>query len=89
MKSAGITVVDVCRELDVEPEPDLTWSVGNLMREWYESHVGELPRKELRSKTYGSGSHCFAVYPEKMREKIASLILAHGAEQSRQIGLDL
>jgi hypothetical protein len=84
-----ITVIDVCRELDVEPRPDMTWSVGNLMREWYESNVGELPRKELRNKTYGGGSHCFAVYPQAMRQKIASLILAHDIEQSRQGRLDL
>jgi hypothetical protein len=34
----------------------------------------ELPDKELRGKTKGPGSHCFAVYPESFVPTIDAII---------------
>lgn len=79
-----ITVPDVCRAMHVEPVPALTWSVGNAVREEYRRAHGNCPPKELRTKTKGTGSHCFAVYPPEMRPAIERLIREHGAEAERQ-----
>ena len=81
---AGITIIDVCRDLDVEPYNEMTWSVGNIVRDYYEARYGALPEKDLRTKTSGGGSHCFAVYPEHMRATIERVILAHQTERARQ-----
>lgn len=80
----GITIVQVCRDLGVEPTPELTWSVGMRVRDLYERRYGALPEKDLRPKTNARGSHCFAVYPEHMRPDIARVIKAHAWERRRQ-----
>jgi hypothetical protein len=80
----GITVIDVCRALQVEPDPPLTWSVGNLVRGMWERQYGALPEKDLRRKTAGGGSHCFAIYPYTWRDAIARVIMLHTTERQRQ-----
>lgn len=70
----GITIIDVCRQEKVEPVPALTWAVGAQVAALYERRYGRLPSKDLRTKTNGSGSHCFAVYPLRMRDEIANII---------------
>jgi hypothetical protein len=82
--SDGITVVDVCRRMGVEPETDLMWSVGNAVRRRYEARYGRLPPKQLRQKTGGGGSHCFAIYPHEWEPVIAEVIRAHGGQKQRQ-----
>lgn len=80
----GITVVDVCRELKIEPLPKLTWPVGARVRDFYEYMYGRPPLKKLRTKTIGKGSHCFAVYPHTMWEHIVHIIRMHQTEEQRQ-----
>jgi hypothetical protein len=87
MTARVITVVDVCRDLQIEPEPRLTWPVGNAVRNLYESRYGELPEKALRTKTSGAGSHCFATYPEHMRGDIERIIRLYDGEAQRQSDL--
>ncbi len=82
-----ITVIEVMREMGVEMSNDLAWSVGTRVRVMWEERHGDLPAKELRAKTAGGGSHCFAVYPEDWRDKIVSVIEAAGPEASRQLPL--
>ena len=84
MSNRGITVIDVCRELQIEPTPALTWPVGNAVRDLYEQRYGCLPEKDLREKTNGTGSHCFAIYPEGMRNDIERIIRLHDWERQRQ-----
>lgn len=84
MATDGITVIDVCRELKVEPEPHLTWSIGARVRDWYEMNYGVAPVKRLRPKTTRGGSHCFAVYPHHMWDLIANIIRMHQTEMQRQ-----
>lgn len=80
-----ITIIDVCRIMGVEPTPELTWAVGAAVRDlWVERH-GVLPEKELRPKTAGPGSHCFAIYPETMRDEIENIIAKHHTEAARQM----
>lgn len=81
----GLTVVNVCRALGVELKPETTWSIGAIVRQIYQDRFGHLPPKELRQKTSGTGSHCFAVYPEEMRAEIERVIREHRAEASRQL----
>lgn len=84
-----ITVPDAFRVLRLEPTPDVTWPVGDRVRErWFALH-GELPRKALRSKTYDPGSHCFAVYPPGWLSVIVEEIKAVTADAARQGELDL
>jgi hypothetical protein len=83
----GITVVDVCRAMRVEPDKHLMWSVGNAMsRSWHKEH-GDWPPSALRSKTNGGGSHRFAVYPEGRRAQIELLIRAHQPKPVLQLDL--
>jgi hypothetical protein len=81
---SGVTVIDICRELGVEITPELKWSVGAEVRARYEARFGRLSDKELRTKTSGTGSHCFAVYPGIMVPDIREVIRAHRAEAQRQ-----
>lgn len=80
----GITVIDVCRDLKVEPLPRLTWPVGARVRDLYEYIYGRPPMKKLRTKTIGKGSHCFAIYPHHMWDAIASIVRMHEVEAAAQ-----
>jgi hypothetical protein len=84
ISNRGITVVSVCRDLNIEPTPELTWRVGAIVRDMYLKQYGCLPDKDLRNKTNGQGTHCFAIYPESWREKIAEVIRHHQTEKQRQ-----
>lgn len=85
-----ITVIDVFRELGLEPVPSATWAVGAAVRDEFYSRFGMLPQKALRPKTDGPGSHCFAVYPEEWRpiiEEKARSIAVEAAKQPDMFGL--
>lgn len=82
-----ITVIDIMKELGVEITNDLSWSVGADVRALWEESNGREPDKELRTKTSGAGSHCFAVYPASFRPEIERVIKAHKAEEARQLSL--
>lgn len=69
-----ITIIDVFKAMGLEPSSELTWSVGAAVRDRYQEAHGKLPEKELRAKTSGAGSHCFAVYPENWRHVIEDCI---------------
>lgn len=79
-----ISVNEVAAEMGVDLPPAAAWSVGAIIRERYAARAGELPAKELRRKKSGAGSHCFAVYPEAMREEIARVIREHAPGTSPQ-----
>lgn len=79
-----ITVIDVARGIDVEMTSREAWSIGAAVRTAYENRTGYLPDKELRQKTAGGGTHCFAVYPASMRKEIENIIRAHKPKTSRQ-----
>jgi len=83
----SITVISVCRKFGIEPTPNLTWPVGAAIRERYESAFGCLPPKELRTKTSGAGSHCFAIYPDDWEDLILDELLKHRTESARQMSL--
>lgn len=82
-----LTVLDVARSMGVELDRNAAWSVGATVRRLYETEVGELPPKDLRTKTSGAGSHCFAVYPPEWRDRIAEIIRNHRTEEARQTSL--
>ena len=79
-----ITIVQVMRDIGIEPTNELCWSVGNEVRDVWELENGRLPFKELRQKTNGPGSHCFAVYPADWYFRIRAIILRHQTEAGRQ-----
>jgi hypothetical protein len=81
---AGITVPGVCKAMGVEPTKDMMWSVGLVIVNKFKQTYGALPPKDLRQKTYTEGVHCFAIYPEHMREVIESAIRTYGGEKARQ-----
>lgn len=84
----SVTVMDVFRDLGIEPDKKVSWSVGAAARDIYEARVGDLPPKRLRRKTSGAGSHCFATYPEWMRGDIERLIRAHQTQKTKQPAFD-
>lgn len=83
-KGAPITVLDVFRDLGFEPVPDDTWAVGAAMQKRYSEVVGKQPDKELRPKTGGGGSHCFAVYPASWRPEIERLVRLTASQRAKQ-----
>lgn len=84
MSTGGITIIDVMRELRIEPTPHLSWQIGMAVRDAYERRFGYAPEKALRTKTNGPGSHCFAIYPRVMRETIVQIIRQFQTEAQRQ-----
>ena len=82
------TVIDRVRALNYETDNRLDWVAGDAARKEYEVATGELPRKSLRQKTNGKGSHCMAVYPDwfipridKIVSEVAEIIHAADAAQ--------
>ncbi|HEX8835447.1 MAG TPA: hypothetical protein VF748_00795 [Candidatus Acidoferrum sp.] len=82
-----ITVIDVFRDLQLEPIPEQTWAAGNRVRDRYLELYGVLPTKELRTKTYDGGTHCFAVYPLSFRPVIERIVNDIATEAARQMDL--
>jgi hypothetical protein len=81
---SGVTVIDVMRELRVELTSGLSWTVGARVREIWLAETGTLPDKVLRPKTNDGGTHCFAVYPDSWRPRIARVIGECETEAARQ-----
>jgi hypothetical protein len=69
-----ITVIDVFRFMGHTPTPDQSWSVGARVASIYVDEFKHEPPKELRPKTSGGGSHCFAIYPSNYMEKIVGVV---------------
>jgi len=83
------TVVELIRAHGCEPFPSLSWSCGNAVRDAYMNATGFAPRKALRPKTTGIGTHCHAVYPARFRSSALSVVVAvceaHDAASQRQL----
>jgi len=79
-----ISVPDVMRDIGFEWRPADAWTIGAAVREAYAREYGVLPKKELRPKTSGAGSHCFAIYPESFRERIVEIVEMYGAARDSQ-----
>lgn len=71
---AGHTVPEICRALRLEPHRRVTVPVGAKARDEYERRYHAEPPKGLRRKTSGSGTHCFAIYPDEMVPFIEALL---------------
>jgi hypothetical protein len=83
-----VTVIDVLREMGIEPTRELTWSVSPKVRNIWEQETGGRPGHDLRGKTYGGGSRFFAVYPASFKPKIMEVIRAHRTEAAKQSAFD-
>ncbi len=69
------TVINRIRALKLEVPKATRWAIGAAVRNRYLEEFGELPAKELRSKTNGNGgSHCFAVYPLSFQSQADAII---------------
>ena len=82
-----IAVLEVIRDMGIEPTDKLCWSVGNTMQAWFVREFGAQPWKDLHTKKNGGGSHCMAYYPEKMRLKIEEFVKMCKMEAARQPSL--
>jgi hypothetical protein len=66
---------DRITHLDMDyPDKHVAWSLGSLIRETWLKERGDLPRKQLDTKTCGAGSHCFAIYPEDFWPRMDAII---------------
>lgn len=82
------TVIDLIREQGFEPASPLSWEIGAAVRDAYERAHGALPEKDLRPKTSGTGSHCFACYPPSFKAEAGAIVArlleaAHAAARAQ------
>lgn len=63
------------------------WELGAALREGYRQAYGRLPPKKLATKASGTGSHCFAQYPDSFRDRAVELIELGMATKSQQLSL--
>lgn len=83
-----ITIIEVARSMGLELPKEMAWAIGSAMADTYAAkNEKRQPPKELRRKTSGSGSHCFAVYPLSYVPAIMEAITKAGAEQAKQATL--
>ena len=82
--SDWIAIPQVARAMSVELSPREAWSIGSEVATLYQRRVGAQPTKDLRPKTSGSGSHCFAVYPPAWEKTIRAVIESHIADRRTQ-----
>lgn len=68
------SVIEVMQSMGIKPNKQLSWTVGSTTRAKWEKTYGRLPDKELRPKTNGNGSHCFAVYPGWFKKEIKRIV---------------
>lgn len=81
------TLIDVFRIMQVSPLKEDTWPAGAACRIEYEKVYGHPPEKELRTKTQGCGSHCFAVYPWEFFGAASEIVQALHLERQSQMDL--
>jgi hypothetical protein len=79
-----ITVIEVMREMGIEPTNELSWRVGAAARDAYVWQFGHEPPKDIRPKTHDRGSHCFALYPTEMKPRLKLIIRGYMTEAARQ-----
>jgi hypothetical protein len=82
-----ITIIQVARAMGVELDNSTAWAIGAEMAQQYVDEFAEQPPKELRPKTCGAGSHCFAVYPSTWEERIRNSIAERVEIAAAQKGL--
>jgi hypothetical protein len=71
------TVGEVMQAMGIKPIKEITWPVGAAVRKLYEERYGIAPRKALRTKTSGTGTHDFAVYPPALVPDIEKIVRTH------------
>jgi hypothetical protein len=62
------------------------WSAGNDARQLYWQRFSKEPPKELRTKTGGGGSHCFAIYPDAWFDDLERIIRSQQVEKRSSWG---
>jgi hypothetical protein len=80
-----ITIIQVAKSMGLELDNATAWSVGSEMAQKYMEEFAEQPPKELRPKTSGAGSHCFAVYPSTWEGRIKKAITERLEFASKQL----
>tara|TARA_Y100000310_G_C20369726_1_gene662951 strand:- start:17 stop:313 length:297 start_codon:yes stop_codon:yes gene_type:complete len=83
----GVTIPAMIAELKLKYTKRLAWAAGNLCRHRWQEMTGTLPTKELRQKTTGEGSHCFAVYPNTFRPEMRRVLVSLQAADDEQLRL--
>lgn len=87
LSTTMVTIIDVARSMGVEMSKEVSWEVGTACANKYREIYGTQPMKDLRTKTSGGGTHCFAIYPQTFVPIIKAAIEAAGAERDRQESL--
>ena len=81
------SVVEIIRSMGLEPEPQLCWSVGEIISKRFKDRHGTFPPTDLRKKTYGKGSHQHRVYPPEFWPEIEVLVKEHATTAAQQTDL--
>lgn len=61
-----------------------SWHLGKVVMQAWVRRYGNLPDKDLRTKTHGGGSHMFAIYPKHFVPTIDAIIDRFDLSRSRQ-----
>jgi hypothetical protein len=83
-----VTVMEVCRRIDVEPAPDLCTTIRQRVAHRWKKEKKVDPKRPLQPKTRGGGSHCIASYPEWFVPTIIEEIRKYGAAAAKQASFD-
>lgn len=79
-----VTVIDRIKALGFEATIKQRTQIGIAVREKWRKTYGDLPEKDLRTKTGGGGSHCFALYPSTFVPEIDDVVEAFKLQDDQQ-----
>lgn len=79
-----MTVIERLKERRLTMSKQQRWQLGAAARDRFIELTGRAPRKELRTKTSGAGSHCFAIYPREFEVELDALIDSYKAADDAQ-----
>lgn len=73
----GVTIIDVLRDLKIEPDKKLTWALGQSVGQEWRRRTGIRPPVELQPKTNPgahAAPHMICTYPDSFRKVIEDMI---------------
>jgi len=80
---------EIYKDMGIEVSAEVSWKLGNEVRDEWERVKGYPPERELRPKSKGGGTHVLAVYPEEWLPRIKKRISYYKHGQLPQMKLDL
>jgi hypothetical protein len=84
----AFTIIEVLRDLQIEPDKSLTWGLGTAVAAEFRKQTGEMPPIRRQPKTDRNASHppkhAICTYPEWFRPIVLNLVRQRRTEAVRQ-----